>query len=330
MGVACDQLVVDVPSDTLEVEGALFRRQHGVGTHLVEEVTELLLQRLVARRAAVEARDRVEDLVGLLAQVPGKGVVCLLRVPRATRPERPRKVVQCDQRGCRPFAEPGNPDRRQVVRDERAVELAPGHGHHDLVSEAEMVEQHRLHGGRLLEGQLHVGEDLDGPALPDEERTGGTRCGADEALPVDQRRPDGEWVHTQPRPGQVGEGRGGDELERDVVPTTEQLDDRLPDRGRARHGEDCAAVLGRRSRQLGCDALVERREVRRLLVACVEAREVGPRLGRGVTTGPQPARHVFLEGLPRGRGCELGPRGSETNDPHDGAGHDGRAFSGAG
>ena len=75
--------------DVGDREPALLLGDRGVELDLVEQVAELLDQRLVGGRiVGVEASERVDHLVGLLEQVRHQRLVGLLDVPRALLAQR--------------------------------------------------------------------------------------------------------------------------------------------------------------------------------------------------------------------------------------------------
>ena len=70
MRVPADELVVDALSDVGDREAALLLGDRGVELDLVEQVAQLLDQRLVGGRVVgVEVLQRVDHLVGLFEQV---------------------------------------------------------------------------------------------------------------------------------------------------------------------------------------------------------------------------------------------------------------------
>ena len=94
MGVAPDQFAADPLGHLLDAEGPGFGSQRGVEHHLQQQVAQFLFHVGVGRMIGFPRRsvrwhrlDGVERLVGLLQQVLGQGVVGLLPIPRALRPQ---------------------------------------------------------------------------------------------------------------------------------------------------------------------------------------------------------------------------------------------------
>ena len=97
---------------------------------------------------------------------------------------------------------------------ERPVDLGPGDLDHDLVVEAEMMEQDRGP-GIGVEAKLHGREHLCGPALADEQRPGVAGCLDSEALRVDEPGTGLDRVDAEPGPGEITEGEPRNDLELD-------------------------------------------------------------------------------------------------------------------
>ena len=108
--VTVDQLAHQAFRDVVDVPPALVRRDLRVERHLEQHIAELL-----ADRVGVVGVDRLEQLVGLLQEVPGERRVRLLGVPR-TSARRPQPRLHADQieqslpalaRRDRPFGDVG-------------------------------------------------------------------------------------------------------------------------------------------------------------------------------------------------------------------------------
>ena len=124
--VAGVELVVDPAGDVGEGELALLGGQHRVEHHLEQQVAELLLERLEAGAGRlVDVVDRLEHLVGLLEQVAGEAGVGLLAVPRALGPQRADELVEAGHLAGDGLGQRRDPQRREVVGLDGAVEVVP-------------------------------------------------------------------------------------------------------------------------------------------------------------------------------------------------------------
>src|SRR3546814_4418137 len=112
--------------------------------------------------------DGVEDLVGLLQQGAREARVCLLAIPGALGPQRADQLVEASHLAGHGLAQLRDPQRREVVGLERAVEVVPCDLPHRLIGQAQALE----HGDRrpVLHRELDVGEHVGPIALADEQR----------------------------------------------------------------------------------------------------------------------------------------------------------------
>ena len=128
-----------------------------------------------------------------------------------------------------------------MVRLEGSVELPPVHLRHDLVVEAEMVQQDRARRRRdclVPQCQLHLGEEMARPALRHQE---GPAFGAGHAGEVGRvHEPDarGERVDAERGPGQIEEGEGGHDRDLGARVGAQELDGALGHEWRPRDGID--------------------------------------------------------------------------------------------
>ncbi len=76
MGMAADELLIDVPGNVIEVEMPALLGQQRVEDHLDEHVAQFL-----AHMGHVALVDRFEQLAALVDQAAGQGLVGLLLVP---------------------------------------------------------------------------------------------------------------------------------------------------------------------------------------------------------------------------------------------------------
>ena len=132
--------------------------------------------------------------------------------------------------------------RGEVVGLHRAVELPPVDGHHHLVFEPQMVQEHRprqLDALVVAHGQLHLREQVAGPALRHQE--GATLRSPMPARrrwrrPAARRRPGGRCP-ARPRPGPRRRGPAR-AVTVDPVVGPQQLDRALGHQRRSGHGVD--------------------------------------------------------------------------------------------
>ena len=78
VGVTAQQLVRDVPGDTLEVKGTALLGQLAVEHHLEEQIAQLLFHLMV-----VPGFNGINQLVDLLDRMPAQGAMVLLAIPGA-------------------------------------------------------------------------------------------------------------------------------------------------------------------------------------------------------------------------------------------------------
>ena len=124
--MAAHQLVVDAGGDVGDREAPLLLGDRGVELDLVQQVAELLDQRLVGGRVVgVERLEGVDQLECLLDEVRHERIVGLLAVPRALLAQRAGELVEAHVAGADRHAERRYVDAREVIRLDGAVELAP-------------------------------------------------------------------------------------------------------------------------------------------------------------------------------------------------------------
>ena len=205
--VAAHQLVVDAGGDVGDREPPGLLGERGVELDLVQQVAELLDQRLVGGGVVgVERLQRVDDLERLLDEVRHQRGVGLLAIPRALLAQRAGELVEADVPGADRDAERRDVHARQVIGRDGAVELAPRRARDPLIRRAEALQDHDLLvAGRLLGGQLDVGQDPVGVGVGDQQRAGRAGGGEGELVPVDQAHGRLDGVDPEPRPHEVEE-----------------------------------------------------------------------------------------------------------------------------
>ena len=216
VGVAADQLVVDAPGHVGQGERALLGGEGGVEDDLEEQVAQLLLQVVEAgARLGVEVVEGLEHLVGLLQQVAARACGGSARGPTGTRPAggaRPRRTPP-------PRRPPGRPARGTYSevrwsgsttrsRSSQATVVIASSGRPRRWSTVTGGTPAAVSAG-VAQRQLHVGQDVAGVALGDQQRPPLPRRLDVEPVAVDQahaRRPAGRR-RAAPRPGRRTTGR---------------------------------------------------------------------------------------------------------------------------
>ena len=130
----------------------------------------------------------------------------------------------------------------------RAVELPPVHREHQLVLQPQMMQQHGAGRGtlaRFADAELHVGQQLTGPGLCDEEGSALPLSHLLEVGGVDQADAPGQRVDAQRGPGQIEERERGDERDVDPFVGAQELHRALGHAGRPRHRIDDGTRGGR-------------------------------------------------------------------------------------
>ena len=306
---------MDRPGHVGQVEPSGLGSQRGVEHHLVQQIAQLTGQLVGPRsRLGVVGVDRLEHLVGLLEQEPLERVVGLLRLPGVAHPQPAQQRLEAGHVGRDRGGQPGDPQRGQVVRRHDAVEVLPGDLGDELVGQPEPLEDHDGFPGRVLDGQLDVGQDEERVALADQQRAALPRGLAVEAVTVDQTDPPLDGVHPEPRPGEVQERQGGMHHDLDAGIGDEQLDGVLGHHRRTRHRVDRRAVP-----RLGVDEPLDDLPVDVLDAICrlVHVVEVDGAVGhhrrRRVAPGPQEDGPTAVEQVPGPDGDQVRPRRSEPD-----------------
>ena len=201
-------------------ELALLGGEGGVEHDLEQQVAQLLLEVLgpVARRVDVERVEGLEHLVGLLQQVARAATRGSARGPTGTRS---RSVATSSTKRCTLGGDRGG--ERGMHSDVRwsgsTTRSRSAHAHLEHAPRragraAGAPRPARRRRDRPTEGQLDVGEHVDGVALGDQQRAA-LAGGLDrEALAVDQPHPGRDRIDAEAGPGQVEERQRRHDLDR--------------------------------------------------------------------------------------------------------------------
>ncbi len=177
-----------------------------------------------------------------------------------------------------------------MVGVDRAVEVGPG-GFHDLfVRRAEGLQDgDGLVAGRLVGGQLDVGQHPVGVRVGHQQRPGfASGCGG-ELVAVDQAGAGFDRVDTEARPGHVEERHRRTQVAVDVVTGAEVAHRAFEHEWRPGHGvEDLAMFAGRGHERVG-DLGVDLVEGVGAVVEVVERGGVSHEIGRRMDRGAQVA-----------------------------------------
>ncbi len=197
--------------------------------------------------------------------------------------QRARQLVEAHVRSADGRAEVRDPERREVVRVDRAVDLGPRGVDDAFVGGAECVQQRdRFVTGCLVDGELDVRQHPVGVRVGDEQRTAlaGGRRG--ELVTVDQADTGLDRIDAESRPGHVEERHRRSDVAVDVV-TCEQVPNRALEHER-RPGDrvqDLTVFGSGRSERVG-DLAVHVVERVGGVIEVVERGGVGHQVGRRV------------------------------------------------
>ena len=114
--------------------------------------------------------------------------------------------------------EVGDPERREVVGVDRAIEVGPRHLHDLFVGSAEGVQDRDgLVAARLVDGQLDVGQHPVGVRVRYEQRATFAGGGCGELVAVDEADAGVDRIDPEARPGDVEERHRREDDQVDVV-----------------------------------------------------------------------------------------------------------------
>ena len=292
VGVPAHELVVHAAGDVGDREPPLLLGDRRVELDLVQQVAELLDQRLVAGRVVgVELLDRIDHLVRLLDEVRDQGTVRLLDVPRAPFTERAGELVETDipigdRRAQRRDVQAG-----QVIGLDRAVHVGPGRLDDRLVVGAKAAQQDDRcqieRAGGVVDAQLDVGEHPVGVGVGDEQRPGRPGCRRGELVAVDEPNRCLDRVDAEPRPRDVEERHRRQQGALDAFVGEQRSHRAFEHEWRARDGVQHLAVLERRRDEALGDLGVDVGEPVGGLVQLVERDRIGNEVGTRVPAGAQ-------------------------------------------
>ena len=268
--------------------------------------------------------DGVDDFVGLFEEVRHERVVGLLDVPRALLAQGSGQLVEADVRRADRCAELGDPQRREVVGVDGAVDVGPGGVDDPLVGGAERMEQRdRFVAGGLVDRQLDVGQHPVGVSVSDEQWTGVACGGGGEVVAVDQADSGLDRVESEAGPGHVEKRHRRPDVAVDVVTGEQMAHGALEHQRRTGHRiEDLAVRRGGSSQRVG-DLGVDVVEGVGGLVEVVERGGVGYESGRWVDRGAQESVGGAFDGVEGVDGDVFVATGAEAddNDPWPFGGH---------
>ncbi len=216
--VASHQLVVHAGGDVGDREPALLLGDRGVELDLVQQVAEFLDQVVVGRRVVgVERLERVDDLVGLLEEVRDQRFVRLFDVPRTLLAQRAGELVEAHVLGADRRGEFGDPDRREVVGVDRAIEFGPRGVDDAFVGRAERLQDRDgFVAGGAVDRELDVRQHPVGVRVGDEQRAAFAGRRGGEVVTVDEADARLDRIDAEPGVGDVEERHRGQDLELDV------------------------------------------------------------------------------------------------------------------
>ena len=246
VGMAADELLVDGPGHVGEVERAPLGAERGVEHDLEEQIAELLGQLVVAGPVRpVEPVDGLHHLIALLEQVAGQALVRLLAVPGALDPQAADELDEALHLTGDRRRQLRDPQRREVVGDDLAVELRPRDLEDGLVGRPEPLQDgdRRTAGGLVAERQLDVGQQVGRVGVGDEEGPGPAGRLHRELVGVDEQGALLDGVHAERRPCQVEERHRRPDVDVDPPICAQQGHAALEHGRRARDGVGHVAVL---------------------------------------------------------------------------------------
>ena len=155
MRVATDKLGVDAGGDVGQGEQALLLGHGAVQHDLEQQVAKLFAQVFDCVIVVyVEASEHLRDLAGLFEDVGDERLVRLAGVPRAALAQGSHRRPQLLELDANRSREDGDPQRREMIGDDRAVEVGPVDLDDDLVGQAKPLHDRHPGIAGFFDGQL--------------------------------------------------------------------------------------------------------------------------------------------------------------------------------